>query len=133
SRVIDKTTTSSQLIRPTPITFVNNSGCGGLLDARIPVPDEIKGWNWGAFLMPWLWPFTNHVWIGLLALVPQVGWFVAIMLGAQGNEWAWKSRRWRSIEQFKAHQRGWAIAGMMFGIPVSLVLWMMVANLLAGF
>ena len=29
-----------------------------------------------------------------------------IALGAKGNEWAWRSRRWRSIEQFKAHQRG---------------------------
>ena len=101
----------------------NTSGHGNLFDTTIPVPDEIKGWNWGAFLMPYFWPFSNHVWIGLLAFVLQVGWLMAIALGSKGNEWAWKSRRWRSIEQFKAHQRGWAIAGLLFGIPASLMVW----------
>jgi hypothetical protein len=48
---------------------------------------------------------------------------MAIALGAKGNEWAWKSRRWSSIEQFKAHQRGWAIAGILIGGPISIVLW----------
>ncbi|HAG85045.1 MAG TPA: serine/threonine protein kinase [Cyanobacteria bacterium UBA12227] len=123
------TITSSQLIRPTPVAFVNNSGCGGVFDSSIPVPDEIKGWNWGAFLMPYLWPFTNKVWIGLFALVPQVGWLMAIMLGNKGNEWAWKSRKWRSIEQFKAHQRGWTIAGLFIGIPMA---WIYI-GLLASF
>lgn len=99
--------------------IVNNSGCGNLFDESIAIPDEIKGWNWGAFLMPWLWPFTNKVWIGLLCLVPYVGWIVGFVLGAKGNEWAWKSRKWRSIDQFKAHQRGWAIAGLFIGVPTA--------------
>lgn len=102
---------------------INNSGCGGLFDNDIPVPDEIKGWNWGAFLLSGFWPITNHVWIGLLCWIPQIGWLIALRLGAKGNEWAWKSKKWRSIEQFKAHQRGWAIAGLFLGIPVSLILW----------
>ncbi|MFP4414109.1 serine/threonine protein kinase, partial [Coleofasciculus sp.] len=110
--------TTRYSIQATPTAFINNSGCGGLFDALIPVPDEIKGWNWGAFFMPYLWPLTNKVWIGLLALVPQVGWLMAIVLGVKGNEWAWKSRKWRSIEQFKAHQRGWTIAGLFIGIPM---------------
>jgi hypothetical protein len=46
---------------------------------------------------------------------------MAIALGVKGNEWAWKSRRWRSIEQFKAHQRGWTIAGLFIGIPMAWV------------
>ncbi|MEQ8755918.1 MAG: serine/threonine-protein kinase [Coleofasciculus sp. G1-WW12-02] len=117
-------------IQATPTAFINNSGCGGLFDALIPVPDEIKGWNWGAFFMPYLWPLTNKVWIGLLALVPQVGWLMAIMLGAKGNEWAWKSRKWRSIEQFKAHQRGWTIAGLFIGIPMAWMYLALLASLL---
>jgi hypothetical protein len=48
---------------------------------------------------------------------------MAIALGSKGNEWAWKSRPWRSIEQFKAHQRGWAIAGILIGAPISIMLW----------
>jgi hypothetical protein len=107
-----------------PAPFANNSGYGNILDSSIAVPEEIKGWNWGAFLLSAFWPFTNRVWIGLLCWAPQAGWMMAFVLGAKGNEWAWKSRRWRSIEQFKAHQRGWAIAGILFGIPVSLMLWL---------
>ncbi|MGC1394104.1 MAG: serine/threonine-protein kinase [Coleofasciculaceae cyanobacterium] len=110
----------------------NTSGHGNLFDTTIPVPDEIKGWNWGAFLMPYFWPFSNHVWIGLLAFVPQVGFLMAIALGSKGNEWAWKSRRWRSVQHFKAHQRGWAIAGLLFGIPASLIVWY-VALAMLGF
>jgi serine/threonine protein kinase len=100
----------------------NNSGCG-IANLTEEVPEEIIGWNWGAFLMPWLWCFPNQVWMGLLSCLPTVGWIVSIFLGAKGNEWAWKSRYWRSIEQFKAHQRGWAIAGILIGLPVSFILW----------
>jgi serine/threonine protein kinase len=103
--------------------FVNNSGQGGLFDSSVPVPDEIKGWNWGAFLFPQFWPLTNQTWIGLLSWAPFIGSFMTFVLGYKGNEWAWKSRKWRSIEQFKAHQRGWAIAGLLFGIPVSVAIW----------
>ncbi|MDY7016561.1 MAG: serine/threonine-protein kinase, partial [Cyanobacteriota bacterium] len=100
-------------------TALNNSGCGGLFDNSIAIPDEIKGWNWGAFFLPNFWFFTNHVWIGLLAWTPSVGSLVGIFLGARGNEWAWKSKRWRSIEQFNKHQRGWTIAGLFIGIPIT--------------
>jgi len=126
------TPTKSQLVKPAPAQFVNTSGHGNIFDDSVPVPDEIKGWNWGAFLMPWLWPFTNHVWIGLLCFVPQIGWLMAIALGSKGNEWAWKSKRWRSIEHFKAHQRGWAIAGILFGIPFSLIAWGMAFAVITG-
>ena len=99
----------------------NNSG-RGLFD-RVKPPDEILGWNWGAFLIPWLWPLTNGVWIGMMVWMPCVGLVMAIALGMKGNEWAWKSRQWRSIEHFKAHQRGWAIAGLALGLPVTAMLW----------
>lgn len=115
----------TEIQRVKPPEPLNNSGCGQLFDASVPIPEEIKGWNWGAFLMPWFWPLSNQVWIGLLACVPKIGWMMAIALGARGNEWAWKSRRWRSIEHFKAHQRGWAIAGTLLGVPISLVFWAM--------
>ncbi len=117
--------TDIQLTNPPSEGLINTSGQGNLFNSSIPVPDEIKGWNWGAFLMPYFWPFSNHVWIGLLCFVPQVGLIMAIALGSKGNEWAWKSRRWRSIAHFKAHQRGWAIAGLLFGVPASLMVWYM--------
>ena len=100
----------------------NNSGCG-ISNLQAEVPEEILGWNWGAFFMPWFWLWTNQVWVGFFCFVPQIGWIMAIALGAKGNEWAWRSRRWRSIEQFKAHQRGWAISGLLIGAPISIMLW----------
>lgn len=122
----------NQVVRQAPAEFINTSGQGNLFDPTVQVPDEIKGWNWGAFLLPWLWPFTNRVWIGLFSWAPSAGWMtiVAFMLGAKGNEWAWKSRRWRSIEQFKAHQRGWAAAGILIGAPFSLMLWIWAISML---
>jgi len=109
--------------------IINNSGCG-IKNQNETVPEEILGWNWGAFLMPWLWMWPNQVWYGLFCFMPNVWWLMAIALGAKGNEWAWKSRRWRSIEQFKAHQRGWAIAGILIGAPISIMLWVRAIALL---
>ncbi|MEH2238347.1 serine/threonine protein kinase [Nostoc sp.] len=109
--------------------IINNSGCG-INNHNETVPEEILGWNWGAFLMPWLWMWPNQTWYGLFCFIPQVGCLMAIALGAKGNEWAWKSRPWRSIEQFKAHQRGWAIAGILIGAPISIMLWVRAIALL---
>lgn len=115
-----ETTPVGQLVKLPPTNFVNNSGQGNVLDSSVSVPEEIKGWNWGACLMPWLWPLTNHVWIGLFSWFPNPGWMVvmAVVMGSKGNEWAWKSRKWRSIEQFKAHQRRWTLAGVCMWIPI---------------
>ncbi len=103
--------------RPTqvdPLFSANTSGQG----ADSIVPAEVKGWNWGAFFLPGCWCLTNQVWIGLLAwpglLVCGLGWLVmGILLGASGNEWAWRSRPWRTVDAFKSHQRGWAIGGLV--------------------
>jgi serine/threonine protein kinase len=108
--------------RPREREIINNSGCG-INNAKEQLPEEILGWNWGAFLLPWFWLYSNRVWVGVLCFIPQIGWIMTIALGAKGNEWAWKSRRWRNIEHFKAHQRGWAIAGLLIGAPVSIMLW----------
>ncbi|MCL0038599.1 hypothetical protein M1N10_06280 [Thermodesulfovibrionales bacterium] len=78
------------------------------------IPDEIKGWNWGAFLLSWIWAIGNSTWIGLLALIPYVGLVMMIILGVKGNEWAWKNRKWESVEHFKRVQKAWAQWG--FGI-----------------
>ncbi|MBD0304596.1 MAG: serine/threonine protein kinase [Tolypothrix sp. T3-bin4] len=115
-----KSANKNQLLPPKEI--INNSGCG-INNYNETVPEEILGWNWGAFLMPWLWMWPNQVWYGLFCFIPHGWWLMAIALGSKGNEWAWKSRPWRNIEQFKAHQRGWAIAGILIGAPISIMLW----------
>jgi serine/threonine protein kinase len=109
----------------------NNSGCG--LKNRVEkVPEAIKGWNWGAFLVPWIWLWQNRVWSGLFCFLPIIGFPMAITLGIKGNEWAWKSRHWRSIQQFKEYQRSWAIAGILFAAPISILLWISSTVLLAN-
>jgi hypothetical protein len=86
-------------------------GGGGTFNTATPVPPEILGWNWGAFLLPNFWLFPNKVWIGLLSWIPCVGIVMMFVLGAKGNAWAWRSRQWQNMQAFKAHQRAWAIAG----------------------
>lgn len=75
------------------------------------VPPEIRGWNWGALLLNFLWAIGNRTWIGLLTLVPYIGLVVPLILGFRGNAWAWQNNRWESIDHFKRVQRKWAIWG----------------------
>jgi serine/threonine protein kinase len=90
----------------------NMLGGGGTFNTNVPVPPEIQGWNWGAFLLSPFWSFPNQVWIGLISWIPFVGLAMGIVLGAKGNTWAWRSRQWKSIQAFKDHQRAWTIAGL---------------------
>ncbi|MDD5093888.1 MAG: zinc ribbon domain-containing protein [Dehalococcoidia bacterium] len=83
------------------------------------IPPEIKGWNWGAFFLTWIWGIGNRVWIALLCLIPYVGLVMAFVVGAKGNQWAWKSKQWDSVEQFKATQRKWAWWGLGIFLAVA--------------
>lgn len=76
------------------------------------IPDGVKGWSWGAFLLNWVWAIGNRSWIGLLALVPYLGWIVVFWLGFKGREMAWKNRRWDSLEHFNRVQRKWSQWGI---------------------
>lgn len=89
------------------------------------VPQPVKGWNWGAAILPGIWCFSNNVWLGLLAWTGflinlAIGLFmwmtIGLLLGMVGNELAWKSRDWQSIEEFKKHQRGWVVFIVFLGI-----------------
>ena len=77
------------------------------------VPDEVRGWNWGAFLLTWIWGLGNNVLIALLTLVPVVGLVMWIVLGVKGSEWAWQHKRWDSVEHFRRVQRSWAKWGVI--------------------
>lgn len=94
----------------TDTATLNTSGQG----LSAVVPPELQGWNWGAFLLTWVWGIGNRVWLALLALIPipLVGLAIAILLGVKGNEWAWQSKKWDSIEQFRRAQRIWLYWGI---------------------
>jgi hypothetical protein len=72
------------------------------------VPVEIDRWNWGAFLLNWIWGIGNNTFIALLTLVPVLGLVMPFVLGAKGSRWAWRNGRWDSIAHFQRVQRAWA-------------------------
>lgn len=95
----------------------NTSGQGN----GAPLPPGIAAWSWGAFLLNWIWAIGNSVWIGLLALIPYVGFLVAIYLGIKGREMAWRKRRWDSIEHFNRVQRSWSKWAIILTVGVFVI------------
>ncbi len=91
----------------------NTSNTSGQGTATV-LPQELEGWNWGGFLLTWVWGIGNNVWIALVALapVPIVGLAVGILLGLKGNEWAWQNKKWASVEHFHKTQRIWLYLGI---------------------
>lgn len=87
----------------------NTSGGG----SAAVVPAEVDRWNWGAFLLSWIWGIGNNTFIAFLAFVPFVNIVMPFVLGAKGSAWAWRNKRWDSIEHFRATQRRWARWGMV--------------------
>ncbi len=90
----------------------NTSGQGKAAE----IPDEVRGWSWGAFLMGWIWGLFNRTWIALATFIPLIGLVVWVMLGLKGREWAWRNKRWDDVEHFNRAQRKWAIAGLVIWI-----------------
>lgn len=98
----------------------NTSGQGK--SAEVPV--DIVRWNWGAFLLNWIWGLGNNTFIALLMFVPLVNFVMPFVLGAKGSEWAWQNKRWESVEEFQAIQRKWARWG--FGVLIGLIIFFVV-------
>jgi hypothetical protein len=82
------------------------------------IPAEIRRWNWGAFLLNWIWGIGNQTYIALLALIPGFGFIWMLVLGAKGSAWAWRNGRWDSVEHFKRVQRKWAIWGLVVWVAM---------------
>ncbi|MFC3023516.1 cytochrome c oxidase assembly factor Coa1 family protein [Vibrio zhugei] len=88
----------------------NTSGQGKYAD----IPSEIQGWNWGAFLLTWVWGIGNNTYRAFWMFCPFVNIVMFIALGLKGNEWAWRHKRWQSVEHFKRVQKKWTIASLIF-------------------
>lgn len=124
---------AAEVKAPTGVTSETGSGS---------VPEEIKGWNWGAFFLTWIWGLGNHVWISLVVLLgfipfigPIIALVMAIMLGLKGSEWAWQNRKFASVDEFKKIQKVWAIWGLVIfviGIVFTIAMWSVVIGLMFG-
>jgi hypothetical protein len=80
------------------------------------IPPELDRWNWGAFLLNWIWGVGNNTYIALLTFVPFVGIVMPFVLGAKGSRWAWRNGRWDNVEHFKRVQRLWASGARSSGV-----------------
>ncbi len=115
--------------------FINTSGNG---QAAV-LPEELKGYNWGALLLSWIWGIGNKTYITLLsflvAFIPFIGCLAAlgmnIWFGFKGNEWAWQNKHFESVEHFKSNQKKWTIAGIIVTI-VSIIVWIFFAMIIGA-
>ncbi|PWG00848.1 ribonuclease G [Levilactobacillus bambusae] len=76
-------------------------------------PQEIKGWNWGAFMFSWIWGIGNKTYLPLLNLIPVFNIVWIFVTGFKGNEWAWQKGNYDSIDTFKQVQATWSRAGLV--------------------
>lgn len=95
-------------------------------------PAEIQRWNWGAFLLTWIWGIGNNTLIALLMFVPFVNLVLPFVLGAKGSAWAWRNKRWESIAAFRSSQRRWALWGLALLVVSILLATALVFALLAS-
>ena len=116
-------------VRPELKEEPNDSGSP---DAALP--EELRGFNWGAFLLGPAWGIGNGIWLAGILLVlffmpasmrgalPLIYLPAALILGFKGNELAWRAKKWLSTEHFRRVQRTWMMWGFAVGMPVLLTL-----------
>ncbi len=76
---------------------------------------------------------SHGVWNSFLVIILGLIW--QIVLGVKGSEWAWKSRKFASVQQFKDTQRAWGTWGwvlfalnLVFSVIIVLVAMAMIAS-----
>jgi len=99
-------------LKEIPFSYARKKGNSSGLGKKAVIPDTIKRWNWGAFLLSWIWGVGNKTYISLLSLIPGVNIIMMFVLGIKGSGWAWQNREWNSIEQFQRVQRRWTLWGI---------------------
>lgn len=83
------------------------------------LPDDVKRrFNWGAFYFSWVWGL-NHgaswtLWMLLLSFIPCAGLIFAVYIGQKGNQAAWDSGRFSTVEEMLACQRIWGYWALGF-------------------
>ncbi len=93
------------------------------------VPDQIKRWNWGAFILGPIWGMVHGIWWSLLGFMPLlplpptlrlIGFVVLLsvmfVLGKRGNEIAWRSREWESPGRFLKVQQRFSLWSIVFAV-----------------
>ena len=80
-------------------------------------------WNWGPLVLPFWWClFSYCYWHMLLLLIPPVNVVWRFVLAGKGNEWSWKTGKWKDAEYFNKTQKTWNKAGAIFLIIVLILI-----------
>lgn len=72
--------------------------------------------------MNWIWGIRFKTYRALWVLVPFANLVMPFVLGAKGNEWAWQSNHWNSVDEFKQSQRRWSFAALLIFATSSIFL-----------
>ena len=91
-------------------------------DSAAALETELQKWNWGAFLLTWIWGIGNGVYRSFLTLIPIYGIYEWFMLGRNGNRWAYEKRPADSVESFRKTQRKWAMWGIIVDAVILIIL-----------
>ena len=97
------------------------------------MPKELKDFNWGAFLLTFIWGIKHRAWITLLAIpliiiqLPLgINWLLYTVLqfycGFKGNMWAYQVDWWMTPKDFRKNQIKWAIAAITINLMVPVIL-----------
>lgn len=97
------------------------------------IPKELKEFNWGAFLLTFIWGFKHKAWITLIAiplLVFEMPYMLNLLLfgifqlycGFKGNEWAYQVDWWKTPADFRKTQIKWAIVAVAINILTPIIL-----------
>ncbi len=94
-------------------------------DSLADINKELEHFNWGAFLLGWIWAIFNGAWGDIWVIfILQVIFFILahflgfifillylaleIYIGIKGNEWAYYgTKKWNNLEHFRKTQRNW--------------------------
>lgn len=97
------------------------------------IPKELNEFNWGAFLLTFIWGIKHKAWITLLA-IPLIyfqlplglNWLLLTGLqfycGFRGNMWAYQVDWWMTPKDFRLNQMRWGIAAIALNITIPLLL-----------
>lgn len=110
------------------------------------LPDDLAGFNLGAFLLNRSWLISHHAtpgfFVGLILSLPYVGLLLWLIFGAamlkialifslgiigwlwaglRGNELAWENRAWINKDHFRRAQSGWLVKGLIFWAIVAVL------------
>jgi hypothetical protein len=105
-----------------------------------PIRDErLRRFSWSAFTFTWLWGLYHRkpillllIPLGLIAQQNSIFLlFINIWIGTQGNQWAWESERFATLEAMEQCENAWHRAAM-WALGISLILSVLILVMISG-